>query len=114
MLQFDPGVRIAVFTKRLYDAMFFASLWGATANRPVIVFSVQDKTHNPGSLHPLGLAIDFDVVGNNQEDLNALYNYLRVCLPAGYDVVFEGNHVHVEWDMKRPNALKTVAGTNPA
>lgn len=113
MLQFDPGVRIGYFGLELAIPMRLASVWALTYNKPVIVFSVQDKTHNPGSLHPFGLAIDFDVVGNVKADLDALYAWLRVWIPAGYDVVFEDTHVHVEWDMKRPNALPTSI-PNPA
>ena len=56
--------------------------------------------------HPFDAGWDLDTVGDVRADTEALYEYLRVWLPAGYDVVFEDTHVHVEWDMQRRSALR--------
>lgn len=105
MLKFDPGVCVQVFAPAMATAIHHASIWGVKTGRVVIVFSMNDRTHNPGSLHPFDLAIDLDVAGNNSDDLKSLYQWLRRWLDPGYDVIFENNHVHVEYDVKRPDAV---------
>lgn len=109
MMMFEATVRVQIFGDALADMLRVASLFGVLEQKTVVVFSIDDRTHNPGSLHPHDLAIDFDVLGNGVDDLKALYTHMRVHMPAGYDVIFEGNHVHVECDRKRPNALAAPA-----
>lgn len=109
MIQFDAGVRIGFFNDRLGEIFQHASVWSLATNKPVVVFSVQDKTHGATSLHPFGLAVDLDVLGNVDADLRALYAWMRVHMPSGYDVIFEGNHIHVEYDTKRSDSSSITA-----
>jgi len=75
-----------------------------------IVTSLRDGIHNPGSLHPKGLAVDIrtsDLLGmDRQEFASAVSAALG---PLGYDVVLEGLnataattsvHLHCEFDPK--------------
>jgi hypothetical protein len=112
MIQFQPTVRIGYFNSAMQRVLELASIHGLRITKNVVVFSMNDLQHNPGSLHPLDCAVDLDVLGNDVNDLKALYEFLRVQLPPGYDVIFEGNHVHVEFDAHRPSA--TAAKTVPA
>lgn len=103
MLQFQPTVRIGYLGPELANILATASIFGLTCPHPVVVFSIQDLTHGAGSLHPRGLAVDLDVLGNDPADLKDLYQWMRTRMPAGYDVLFENNHVHVEYDLHRPD-----------
>lgn len=110
MIRFKPEVRISIFTSQITDVLFAASLWSVRVRVDVEINSIEDGpgVHMQGSLHPDGLAIDLDTVADKPADTLALGEYLRRALPAGYDVLFEGDHIHVEWDTKRPQLRKAV------
>ncbi len=110
MIRFKPEVRIGLLTSQLYDVLFYASVWSCRTRLDVEINSVEDGpgVHMASSLHYSGLAVDLDTAGDKEGDTRALAEYLRRALPTGYDVVFEGDHVHVEYDMKRPPLRKAV------
>lgn len=105
MLLFQVNVRISYFDHQLAEILKHSSVWSLRTRKDVVVFSIEDLTHSQGSLHPFSLAVDLDVAGNALKDLQDLYAWLRRYMPAGYDVIFEGNHVHVEYDTHRADAL---------
>jgi len=76
-----------------------ASTWGHRSGLRVYLTSVNDHEHGEGSLHGRDWAMDFDVQGNRTVDLQRLAAYLRKHLGPEFDVVFEGNHVHVEMEL---------------
>src|SRR5574341_1489394 len=104
MLSFKPDVRVVHFTARLGDVLEAATLWSLKARVDVEVNSMNDGpgVHMPTSLHYVDCAIDLDTAGDKPADTAALADFLRRWLPAAYDVLFEQDHVHVEWDMHRP------------
>lgn len=116
MLAFHPSVRFSSIEDPTVTMFRYAALWALRAGETVMVYSAEDKTHNAGSLHPYGLALDFDVIGNDPAKLELLYEFLRRWMPPGFDVVFEGNHVHVEYDVKRApmRTVPRLAGFAPA
>jgi len=77
-----------------------ASEWGRRAGKVVQVTSGNDKVHMANSFHYKDLAVDLDVKGNSTADLQRLYRFLVKFLDPRYDVVFEGNHIHCELDVK--------------
>ena len=103
MIRFKPEVRIWYFSERLADVFECASVWSLKSRVDVEVNSINDPAPNrvPDSLHPFDLAVDLDTVGDRAADTEALADYLRRWLVPQYDVLFEGNHVHVEWDARR-------------
>jgi hypothetical protein len=113
VVRFKPEVRIGYFDRRLGDVFTAASVWSLEKRVDVEVNSIADGVgvHMPASLHPYGLAIDLDTVGDKPIDLRSLADYLRVWLPAPYDVVYETDHVHVEYDVKHPLLRKSAAGS---
>ena len=110
MLRYKPDVRIAVFTPRLGDVFAAACTWSLRSRVDVEINSINDGpgVHLATSLHYFDLAVDLDTVGDRPADLLALAEYLRCTLDPQYDVVFEGDHVHVEWDARRPPLRKTI------
>lgn len=110
MLRFKPEVRIGFLGEPLTDPLAAACRWSARTRIDVEVNSIEDgpQMHSIGSLHAYGLAIDFDTVGDRTADLEQLAEWFRRTLPATYDVVFEGDHVHVEYDTRRPPLRRAV------
>ena len=60
--------------------------------------------HSIGSYHPRGDALDFRDRQIPREDYNHIINDIQRALRKinkAYDVVREGNHFHVEFDLKK-------------
>lgn len=83
----------------IVEALNVAAVWSHRSDKVVILTSVNDHEHGPRSLHGKDWAIDLDVEGNATADLQRLSTYLRKHLGPEFDVVFEGNHVHVEFEL---------------
>lgn len=66
--------------------------------RGAFVTSARDSIHNPGSLHPKGLAVDLRTKDLALEKIVILVNQLRLDLGPEFDVVLEVDHIHVEYD----------------
>lgn len=101
MLRFKAEVRIGYFDERAGLVLHYASVWSLRTAIDVEINSANDSAHGAGSLHPLDLGWDLDTAGDKAEDLAKLARFLAAHLPAGYDVVRESDHVHVEFDMRR-------------
>ena len=77
----------------ILDKLFWASVLGG-----LVVTSVTDGIHNPGSLHPKGFAADIrsrDIPADVKDWL------LRDCkreLGEQFDLVVENDHWHLEFD----------------
>ena len=103
MLRFRPDARIGFFTDQLAELFRAATVWSSRRRVDVDVNSINDPAPDrvATSLHNFDLAVDFDTDGDRAPDLESLEEYLRATLPPQYDVVFEGDHIHVEWDARR-------------
>ena len=111
-LIFEPGVN----SDGLHDQMWRA-LGGAEAlyrlladGKDCHVTALLNGRHNPGSLHPKGMAADLSVHNLSLAEHLAIVAALHAMLfPQGYDVVDEkpnataattGAHIHIEFDPK--------------
>lgn len=110
MLRFKPEVRIGYFQPMLYHILEAATLFALRHRIDVEVNSINDgqAVHRAESLHGFDLAVDLDTVGDRAPDLELLANELRRVLHPQYDVIFEGDHVHVEWDARRGPLRRAV------
>lgn len=108
MLRFKPEVRIGVHNAQLAGALYHASMWSLQSRVDVEVNSVNDgdTIHKKDSLHGYDLAVDLDTVGDKTDDLHRMWLYLRRVMDPSWDVVFEGDHIHLEWDARRGPAPK--------
>ena len=70
-----------------------ALVWGS--EEPVIT-STWDGTHSPGSWHQFCMALDFRLPNNHLVAAQKLMQKLG----TDYDVVLEGDHIHIEYDPK--------------
>lgn len=101
MIRFEPHFRLHVLHMELAIVLHHASVWSNVARVDVVVNAGSNGQHSPGSLHAWNLALDLDTEGDRRADTEQLAGYLARILPAGYDVVPEPTHVHVEWDPHR-------------
>lgn len=68
----------------------------ACDNEELVVTSTYEGTHSAGSLHYADLAIDI------RRDKSMTYGHKEIkrFLGRKYDVVLEGDHIHIEYDPK--------------
>jgi hypothetical protein len=68
------------------------------------ITSLTEGEHSEHSLHYKGLAFDMRTRDFTVEQLESVFNHVKQKLnPIGYDVVKEGDHIHVEYDPKGRN-----------
>lgn len=104
MLSFKPEVRIIELGAALQAVLAAAAQWSLRSKVDVHVSAVDEtpEIHNATTLHGWSLAADINVMNGVAADRTALGEYLRRALPPGYEVIFEVDHIHVEYDMHRP------------
>lgn len=102
MISFKPEVRIEYWRWELMPILLNASMWSTKMKVGVHISSIDDSQHGATTLHGLSLAVDMNVDSYKPDDRESLYQYLRKTIPVGYDVICETDHVHIEYDPKRP------------
>jgi len=63
-----------------------------------VVTSAHDGTHSEGSLHDDGLALDLRVWGFTDAEAKRATAEIQGRLGERWDVVYEGTHIHIEYD----------------
>lgn len=98
MIQLKPGVRITGIRPETVLAIQIAhSVWKELREpTPLTITSVVEGTHSQGSLHYVGAAVDLRKLWT--PGFTAM---LRDALGEEFDVVSEGNHIHVEFQPKK-------------
>lgn len=112
MIFLKPEVKETGVSREIWFALgYAAALKDCHYNQHLTVTSLTDGVHNPGSLHPLGLAADLRTRDMEESQAESFFGDLKGALePMGYDVVWEGGvgatpattgaHVHVEFQPK--------------
>ena len=74
-------------------------------NIEVVITSGNDGRHSVTSKHYAGNALDIRTrtLPSPEEDGRAIAQRLNQSLGRDFDVIFEGDHIHVEYDPKRPD-----------
>jgi len=65
---------------------------------PCVITSAWEGKHRPDSLHYMGRALDFRTRTVKKSLRVALTVDIDDVLGIGWDVIFEGDHLHVEYD----------------
>lgn len=76
-----------------------AGVYSTLNQDEMVVTSVCDGEHSPGSLHYVGLAFDIRLPGTRA---TTAVQSLKAALSNGFDVVLEATHIHVEHQPKTP------------
>jgi len=64
----------------------------------LVITSAHDGTHSAGSLHDDGLALDLRVWGFSQAEAKRVTAEMQQRLGRRWDCIYEGDHLHVEYD----------------
>ena len=64
----------------------------------LVVTSATDGTHSAGSFHYYGYALDFRTRFFTNTKAKQVAHEIRIKLSDGYFVLFEGNHIHVQFN----------------
>jgi len=100
-LRLKPGVRLlGLQPQAVLGIMVARTVYAAFGIPELVVTSVTDGKHGRGSLHYKGLAFDLRTRNVDPDIIPSLVAALKDALGSEFDVVFEGDHIHVEWDPK--------------
>ena len=70
------------------------------SGQEIVVTSLFDGTHSKNSLHYSGNAADLRVWIYTEQQITDMVGNLQSNLGKNYDVMFEGDHIHIEFDPK--------------
>jgi len=97
MLTIKPGVRVRGLSNEILLAIIIAKEVFAEFKEDLTITSLTDGKHMSGSLHYTGDAVDLRLPKDLSIEV-ALLSELQAALETGYDVVWETNHIHIEYD----------------
>lgn len=93
-----PGVDVRGIQPEILLACQIAEACYRRHGYPFTITSVVDGRHSTNSLHYEGQAVDLRVWPVPEEKRQALADEIGAALGRQFDVVFEGDHIHCEWD----------------
>ena len=98
-MRLKDDVRVRGISPEAIVALIVIQELYAARGYECMVTSITDGDHMSGSHHHTGNAIDFRTVHVSRSGVEIIADEARVRLP-GYDIVIEGDHLHVEYDPK--------------
>lgn len=102
MLQLKSGVRLHKLQPQMLVALTVMVECYEEMGFPCIVTSANDGQHKEGSKHYIGCALDFRIKHLFRPAVQAamIVERAKARLGLDFDILFEGDHIHVEWDAK--------------
>lgn len=101
MLKLKRGVVVqGLGTETLLAAVVAQTVY-AKHGKDCVITSALDGQHSETSLHYSGNALDLRTRHLDAGQAEAITDDLQDALGDDYDVVLEGNHIHVEYQPKR-------------
>jgi hypothetical protein len=98
----DDSVRLTGMRPELLFAMMVANEVYAGHNEILVITSVNDGRHSLTSLHYAGCAFDCRTrCFPSHEYATAVALEIKRRLGLDFDVLFEGDHIHVEYQPRR-------------
>ena len=92
-----PGVDISRLLPPIRKKLnILESIFAVMGCEPVIT-STYEGRHMAGSLHYANLSIDFRIPACSKRDID---DKLHISLGKDYDIVWEKDHIHIEYDPK--------------
>lgn len=105
MLKLKSDVKVAGMRPELMLALSVAESVYATKGYDLTVTSICDGTHSRTSLHYCGCAADLRTRDIAPDHHKPLADEIQAALGSDYDVVLEGDHIHVEFQPKGPHQV---------
>jgi hypothetical protein len=91
------GVDTKRLRKEIRQALFVAEFVYERHGESLVLLHTYDGQHKTGSLHYKHRAVDLGLPGGIRYPIE---EELNLILGSEYDVIFESDHVHIEWDPK--------------
>lgn len=98
-LQFKEGVKLTI-TKAVNKLLQAGATAFASVGKPCVVTSGCDGQHQVNSKHYTNEAIDLRTFHLQGDELHTVVQAMQDTLGKDFDVVIEGDHLHVEYDPK--------------
>lgn len=102
MLMLKNGVRVAGMRPEILLAVIAAERVYEEMGVDCVVTACVDGKHSAGSLHYAGAAVDLRTRDVPQERRQTLAARIRTCVGEDFDVVLEADHIHIEFQPKKP------------
>lgn len=104
MLKLKPGVTLGSLQPQIAVALMAAERLYERRGTELVVTSGDDGNHSSTSLHYAGAAVDLRVrtLPDPDRDGREIARELSEALGRDYDVLFEGDHIHLEYQPRRP------------
>lgn len=101
-MKFKTGVKFDGLCPEMWYALgVIDECYKQVADKELVVTAALDGKHHDNSLHYKGKAVDCRTRDLNPQQKQALFNYVNNRLnPIGFDVVFEEDHLHAEFQPK--------------
>lgn len=100
MIKLKSGARIDNLQPEIVLGILIAEGVYDSLGVDLVITEVTGSKHQKGSLHYVGLAVDLRSRDFSKEQLPVVLANLRENLGTEFDVVYEQDHVHVEFDPK--------------
>lgn len=101
MIKLKAGVRLRGLTPQSMLAIYIVDGVYRELGYHTVITSCNDRKHSRGSLHYVGLAVDFRTRHLREGDDKIVQRQVVRNLGDEYDVVLEIDHLHVEYQPKR-------------
>ena len=101
MVRFNDGVDLNGIKPEMVSGFVVVASVYTTLGYDCIPTSINDGVHGFGSLHYIGMAMDFRIRHVREDDRVALKNMIAEALGEQFDVVLETTHIHVEYQPKK-------------
>lgn len=99
MIALKEGVRLHGIRAEIVLALVIADGIYESENESLVVTSVIDGVHMHASIHYTGGAVD---IRTPQANVDRIAQRIMTAIGDDFDVVVEGNHIHIEWQPKEP------------
>lgn len=103
-MRIKDGVQIAGIQPQILVALMVAKEEYDKLNTELVLTSVLDGVHSANSKHYSGNAVDLRTrtLPDPRQNGQALANQIGENLGREFDVIFEGDHIHIEYDPRKP------------
>lgn len=99
-MKIKSGVIMAGLKLEMRHVLKVASEVYKNHGQELVITSALDSTHSAGSYHYFGYALDFRTRYFTNEIAKKVAHEIRIKLSDDYVVIFEVNHIHVQFNAK--------------
>lgn len=99
-MKIKQGVKITNLKPQLLLAIIVADNVYTIHNQELVITSLDDSVHGNGTLHGQGYAFDCRTSYFSVDEAEKVAYEIRTKIDEDFDVVYEKDHIHIEYDPK--------------